>query len=82
MKQHLGFPKAKAQTNVHSVGDFYTEETDIANSADQASPSNTRMFEKQLAELQTQMASLKAALNDGTPKNSRLKNHHSYAFYK
>ncbi|XP_041913515.1 zinc finger CCHC domain-containing protein 18-like [Alosa sapidissima] len=76
MKQHLGFPKARAQANVHTVQDYDTD-TDTATFADSASSTEMHKLEKQIAKLQTQMASLKASMNSSRQatdkQNKKLK---------
>lgn len=70
MKQHLGFPKTKAQTNSLTVGEYSTDDIDTATAADRISSPNTHKLEKQIAKLQAQIASLKTSLSSGSSQTS------------
>lgn len=74
MKQHLGIHKTKAQSNSLRVEEYATDDTDNATAADDASPLNAQKLEKQLAKLQSQMASLKAAFSKGSNQTSAKPN--------
>ena len=71
MKQHLGIRQTKAQSNSLRVEDYDTNDTDTAGGA---SPLNAQKLEKQLAQLQSQMASLKAAIDKGSNQASAKPN--------
>lgn len=60
MKQHLGFPKTKAQSNMHTVFDPFASEPDMHQSPPDSSTETQRM-KKQIANLQSQLATLKAS---------------------
>lgn len=76
MKQHLGFPKTKAQSNLHAVFDPFASESDMLQSSPDPSTETQRM-KKQIADLQSQLASLKASQTQGqegaTPKTKTSK---------
>lgn len=70
MRQHLGVPKSKAQSNSLSVGDHVTDDIDTETAADRTSPTNAPKLGKQLAKLQAQIASLKASLSSSSRQAS------------
>ena len=63
MKQHLGFPKTKAQSNSLTIGEYNADDVNLITTASKTSPIDTQNLGKQLAKLQAQVASLKASLN-------------------
>lgn len=70
MRQHLGMPKSKAQSNPLSVGDYVTDDINPETAADRTSPMNAPKLEKQLAKLQAQIASLKSSLSSSSRQAS------------
>lgn len=75
MKQHLGFSKAKVQSNPLSVTDCNLEDTGTIAAASMAAPVKTSKLEQQIAKLQAQVASLQTSLSgeaaQSSPKQSR-----------
>ncbi|XP_067239007.1 paraneoplastic antigen Ma1-like [Chanodichthys erythropterus] len=66
MKQHLGLPKAKVQSHLQSV-ECCTDEIDTFQNVSSSSPITKRM-QKQIAELQMQLATLRATKNEQRAK--------------
>lgn len=69
MRQHLGCPKTKVQSNSLNVYDFDTDEKDIAAAAAEDNlDAGTQKMKKQIAQLQTQLATLKASMDESSEK--------------
>lgn len=64
MKQHLGFTKPKAMSNVQAAHISYTEDISAPQEAEQAFLAMTKDIQKQIAELQVQVAKLSACSPD------------------
>ncbi|KAL2096409.1 hypothetical protein ACEWY4_008557 [Coilia grayii] len=60
MKQHLGFPKTKVQSNLHAVFDPFANDSDMLQTTPDPPAENQKM-KKQIADLQSQLANLKAS---------------------
>lgn len=69
MKQHLGFAKPKAMSNVQAAHVTYTEDIGAPQKAEQAFLAMTKDIQKQIAELQVQVAKLSAC----SPENPEKK---------
>lgn len=70
MKQHLGFSKAKVQSNPLSVTDCNLEDADATATASIAAPVETRKLEQQIAKLQSQVASLQTSWSSNAAQSS------------
>ena len=70
MKQHLGFPKAKAQSNLHAVCDPFAAEVDMFSVTSDL-PSETKKMRMQIADLQAQLASLKVSKEQNVGASSK-----------
>ncbi|XP_061765453.1 paraneoplastic antigen Ma3 homolog [Nerophis ophidion] len=69
MKQHVGFNKAKVQSNNGNVYNSDTDERDIAAAAVKHNYNEgTKKIQKQLAQLQAQLANLKASMGESSTK--------------
>ncbi|KAM3849344.1 zinc finger CCHC domain-containing protein 12-like [Diretmus argenteus] len=69
MKQHVGFQKAKVQSNNVNVYNSETDERDMAAAAaHDNSTESTKKIQKQLAQLQAQLANLKASMDESSTK--------------
>ena len=67
MKQQVGFQKAKVQSNTVNVYD--TDDTDMAAAAGKDNPNEeTKKLQKQLTQLQAQLATLTASLGENSTK--------------
>lgn len=69
MKQHLGLSKLKVQSNPLSV---YSD-VDMTASTDDKTHTWTQKLQKQIAQLQDQLTSLKASIDEPTTKKSQTK---------
>lgn len=67
MKQHLGLPKANVQSHLQSV-ECCTDEIDTFQNVSSSSAITKRM-QKQIAELQMQLATLRATKNEKSVKH-------------
>lgn len=70
IKQHLGFSKAKVQSNPLSVTDCNLEDADATATAFMAAPVETRKLEQQIAKLQSQVASLQMSWSSNAAQSS------------
>ncbi|XP_046722634.1 zinc finger CCHC domain-containing protein 12-like [Silurus meridionalis] len=73
MKQHLGLSKTKAQACSLTTKDYVTNDMDNAIAADATSSASTHNLEKQLTQLQAQVASLKASLSGNSNQTATKK---------
>ena len=68
MKQHLGFTKPKAMSNMHAAHVSYSEDTVMPQKTEDAFLAMTKDIQKQIAELQVQVAKLSVCSSEKSVK--------------
>uniref|UniRef100_A0A8C7XI02 CCHC-type domain-containing protein n=1 Tax=Oryzias sinensis TaxID=183150 RepID=A0A8C7XI02_9TELE len=71
MKQHLGLSKLKVQSHPQNV--YSGTGATASSSSDDPTPAVTKKLQKQIAELQAQLSSLKASMNEPLNKKQHTK---------